>query len=590
MPDPITMTIAAVGAAPPLVLDLLIVLAVASMVALGLRRLRLEPIPAYLVAGILIGPHALGWVSTPDNLEAISQLAIVLLMFGIGMHMNFDSMGSGAAWLLASGAATTLLCVAGGWPVVMFFGVEPAPALAIAMAMSLSSTAVVLRILAAKRELHTVSGRLSMTTLIVQDLLVIPMLALISVMSTTDEVAAGGWLEGLPPASRLAVSVLGVALVVLVGKWVLPRLLAEAARSRSDEVMTGLSVAAALGAAAATQGLGFSPELGAFLAGFVLAGTPFRHQLSGQIGPARDLFIAVFFTSVGMAASPLALAEWWWVILLGATLTLALKTGLIGLGAWSLGAPASVAVVVGLSLSQTGEFSLILLSVGADRGLIGPGARDVVVGIVVMTLILTPTLMALARIVGVRAIDWPHAPWLRRNPMNEREQTQDDGDSAVDRAIVCGFGVVGRAVCEELDKAGVRTTLVELNPMTVRTQQRLGRRTLYGDASNPEILETAGVREASALIVTIPDEEAAVRACAAARRLNRDIFIALRTNFTGRGMVARAAGADFVVVEEMAVATEMQRQIMQRLKDERQRRQHAQGVKSHDGDAALDEP
>jgi len=559
-------TLAAAGEAPPLVVDLLVVLAVASVVALALRRLRLEPIPAYLVAGVFIGPHALGWISTDDSLDAISRLAIVLLMFGIGLHMNLSAIGRGAGWLLAAGATTTCISVGVGWPICLAFGLEPKAALAVAMAFSLSSTAVVLRIIAARRELHTVSGRLTMTTLIVQDMLVIPMLALIGIMAPIDEDAGGGVLAELHPALGLVVRVLGVALVVIVGKWVLPRLLAEAARSRSDEVMTGLSVAAALGAAAATQALGFSPELGAFLAGFVLAGTQFRYQLSGQIGPARDLFIAVFFTSVGMAVPPSALAEWWWVVLLGAAVTLAVKTLCIGTGSWLIGAPASVAVVVGLTLSQAGEFTLILLSVSESRGLITGAAPDVAAAVVVLTLIATPTLMGVARRVGARAIDWPHAPWLANCPMNEREQSADLGAAPTQQAIVCGYGVVGRAVCEELDKAGIRVTLVEMNPATVRTQQRLGRRAIFGDASNPEILATAGVGDADAFIVTIPDEEAAVRACATARRANPDLFIALRTNFAGRGMLAQAAGADFVVVEEIAAAQAMQRQILDRLR------------------------
>jgi CPA2 family monovalent cation:H+ antiporter-2 len=559
-------TLAATGSAPPLVVDLLVVLAVASVVALALRRLRLEPIPAYLVAGVFIGPSALGWISSADSLDAISRLAIVLLMFGIGLHLDLRSIGRGAGWLLAAGTTTTLVSVAGGFPVALAFGLDMKAALAVAMAMSLSSTAVVLRILAARRELHTVSGRLTMTTLIVQDLLVIPMLALVGILAPMEEGEAGGWLDGLHPATGLLVRVLGVALVVIVGKWVLPRLLEEAARSRSDEVMTGLSVAAALGAAAVTQALGFSPELGAFLAGFVLAGTTFKHQLSGQIGPARDLFIAVFFTSVGMAVPPGALAEWWWVILLGAGATLALKALFIGAGAWAIGAPASVAVVAALSLCQAGEFSLILLSISETRGLIGETTGDVASAIIVLTLIATPGLMGLGRRISARAIDWPHAPWLMNCPMNEREQDAPAADAAFKPAIVCGFGVVGRAVCDELDQAGVRVTLIEMNPQTVRTQQRLGRRAIYGDASNPEILDAAGVREAGALIVTIPDEEAAVRACATARRINPDLFIALRTNFAGRGLIARAAGADFVVVEEIAVAEAMQRQIMERLR------------------------
>jgi CPA2 family monovalent cation:H+ antiporter-2 len=356
-----------------------------------------------------------------------------------------------------------------------------------------------------------------------------------------------------------------------VGTALLPRLLAEAARDTSSELLLVLSAAVGLGAAMLTAALGLSPELGAFLAGFLLAGTPFRYQLAGQIGPMRDLFMAVFFTAVGMSVDMAAAAELWWVVLLALGATLVVKFVSISVTAWAFGAPPAVAVTVGITLAQAGEFTLVVSGVAAGSGLFGEhtaSTESTVVTVVFLSLIVTPALMSVARRAGSALVGWPQAPWLSRGALARRAQPipqSDQPSRPVRRALVAGFGPVGRAVADRLAASGFEVSIIELNRKTVDTQAALGRRIVYGDATNPDVLESAGVREADAVVLTVPDDQAMLRACKAVRGVNANAYIAARTNYLSTAFLAREQGASHVTVEELATAEAMVREILARI-------------------------
>jgi len=567
-------TLAAGEGVSALTTDLLIVLSVAAALGLILQRLRLALVPAYLIAGGIVGPGALGLVSSPESLDAIGRLALLLLMFGVGLELHLSTFRRDAIWLLAAGllacAATTLL----GWPTAMLFGLGAPAALLVSMALSLSSTAVVLRIIVQRRELHHTTGRLSFAILIVQDLVVIAYLALIPALASWaglgEGSAGGGTASTLADAALGLARLAGIAAIVLLGRWALPRLLFESVRAGSIELMTILAVVAAIAAGLATQALGFSPALGAFLAGFVLSETPFRHQLSGQIGPARDLFVAVFFTYLGMLLDVEALAQWWWAALL-AGLAMSVVKGLgIGGACWVMGATPATAVVVGLALSQAGEFSLVVLQSAQPTGLLSPSTLSVVVAVVVLSLILTPILMQLGRAVSPLASSLPAAPWTRRSPLaadtSRDEAVQEHASKAPPlRAVIGGFGPIGRSIARRLEQASVPYTVVEMNPRTVLAEERAGRRIVFGDVGSADVLRSAGIEQADALILTIPDTSAAARACHNARALNPDIFILCRAPLLARREFARGQGASVVVVDELATARAMERELVRAL-------------------------
>lgn len=583
---PLTLAMSANAHGQGAYIDALIVLGVAGLTAVLARRARLDTVPAYLVAGAIIGPHALGLVAGGERLETISSTATVLLMFGIGLQMDISMIRSGLSVMLGAGVGATLGVALIGWPIAMLFGLSAPAALAVSMALSISSTAVVLRILQERRELKKPSGRLTLLISIVQDLVSLGML--IAIPALAAWAGAGG--AGEAPEGQMdtasgnflvdsALKIGVVTGIIVVGKIVLPRLLREAMGGGSSEALMVISTAAALGAALGTRAVGFSPELGAFLAGLMLSGSQFRHQLSGQILPLRDLLIAVFFTCVGMKISPAMVLESWWVIALGVVVLLSIKAAALGFACWAIGAAPSTSVVVGITLAQAGEFSLVVLDVahgqtsGATR-LLSDDTLGVATSIVAVSLILTPTLFRLADRVRTRALRLPPAPWISVSQMTELVQRDTHGEGGsghghapllLNHVVLAGYGVVGRAVADRLDALGANYTIIEFNPGTVSTQARLGRSIVFGDVSNHEVLESAGIRRADAVILTIPDEEAVLRACETVRKLNPGAFIAARTNYLSKGMAATRLGADHVTVEEIATAESMAWEVTRQL-------------------------
>lgn len=600
--------------APSLLIDLLIILATAGIVAIVMQRLRFETVPAYLVAGALIGPNALSIVSSAQSTEAISNLAIILLMFGIGLSLDLSSLRLGIGAILGAMIVSSSLCVLAFWPLGLMFGLDSPAAIAVGMAVTITSTAVVARVLSDRRQMRTPTGRLTFGILVTQDMFAIAMLALIPVLARWGGVEAETALQAAatgaaidpntpagadlvanePAALRFlfdaALRIVGIAALILAGRIVLPRLLAEATRGKASEVMLVLATAAALAAAGLTSLLGFSREMGAFLAGLLLSATPFRHQLAGQIGPLRDLFMAVFFTTVGMKLNPHALAEGWWFILLAAALLFAVKTLLMGGSAWACGAAASASVAAGFAMANAGEFSLVILDTASGAGVLTPDEAAKATAVVALSLIFIPVQMTLGQRLSARFARVPPPPWIKHPKFVERlkgrlhktpgapedpdaPETGDgpdaDGEGAAAmphrRVILAGYGLVGRVVAENLDKIGVAYTIVEMNPRTVERQTKFNKESVYGDIANPEVLDRAGLQDADAVIITIPDEDAVLRACAVIRKLAPKMFIAVRTNFFSKAMLATEAGADLVTVEEWATAQQMAAEVARRL-------------------------
>lgn len=564
--------------------DIVVVLTAAGLVALVMQRLRLATIPAYLIAGMLLGPGALQIIHSPEQVERVADLAVILLMFGIGLHMDLNAVSRGLGRLmlgtvLVSGLSALLLLPLGLW-----WGLSVPSALTAALGLTLSSTVVVLRILQERRELHTTSGRISIAVLVMQDMLAIVLLLLLPVFAKWNGggeslgrlvsiKGAEGWISNhlLDALADGALAIGVVALIIVVGRLLLPKLMLEAARSRSSEILMVISMAAAMLAAAMTQLVGLNTALGAFLAGFLLASTPFRHQLGGQVTAIRDVFGAIFFTAVGMGVPVMVVVNHAPSVLIGVAAILLVKSFVIALVCWAIGTTGNTAIRVGLALAQAGEFTIVLLSVAATGpvGLLNDDHSSILIAIVVISIMVTPWLIQFAAWLNHRLPPISTAKWNRVSPL-EDHPTDQLNTAAEDtaqhttpakrrRAIVAGYGLVGRAVADELKRMGFDVLIIEMNTKTVKRQSSLGRKVIFGDVSNPDVLENAGIYDADTLVLTIPDEESVMRACRAARELNPGIFIVARMSYVSQGIAAAGGGANGVVVEEMATAEAMER-------------------------------
>lgn len=581
-----------------LVVDLLAMLAAAALVAMLLSRLRFAAIPAYIITGAVIGPYAARLVTDTANIQDISQLAILLLMFTVGLHLNSSGLRMEALRVAALGIGSTLAVSLLLWPMCLALGLSGPAALAASLALAMSSTAVVLRILQQRREMHSMHGRICVAVAISQDLIslvvlaVLPLLAAWAGSAATEGMIRQATSDPEMPkvVGRLvnaARGIGGIAVLLVLGRLLLPRLLKEAAKDVSSETLLVLSAAIALGAAVAAGALGFSPELGAFLAGFLLAGTDFRHQLAGQLSPMRDLFLAVFFTAVGLKLDLHMLGEKWWIVLLALPVLLAVKGGVIGVSTWLSGSTAPNAFFVGVLLCQAGEFSLVVLDASTSLRLMEPSQSGLLVAVVVLSLVVTPSVADGGRALKERLAGLPSAKWIIHRKLRAQNQALHrnaapghDAEGAAPphpsaevelkgsarrHVIIAGFGIVGRNLAEHFGAANIPFTVIELNPETVRRQRELGRSMIFGDIANLEVLESAGIHDAEAVVLTIPDDDATFRACRAIRSIAPKVHIAARTSFLSRAMEAQELGADQVTIEEVATAHDMAKQVMAKL-------------------------
>ncbi len=566
-------------------LDLLLVIATAGLVVMLFARLRLATVPGYLIAGALIGPHALGLVTSGQRITELGQLSTILLMFIIGLQLDLTRVRLGLVAIIWSAIAATVIGVFVAFPIAWAMTGNAPASLAIAMAMSVAATAVPLRTLERRRELHTTYGRLAFGITLFQDLLAVGMLALLPLLvlwagvSDSNPLEEGGLLRTV---GRGAIAVGGIIALVLLGRIVFPRLLAAAGHG-GGEVLIVVSAAVALGAAVLSRFLGFSPELGAFLAGFLLAGTPFRHQIAGQLIPMRDLFLAVLFTVVGMTIPILAVAEGWWVVLLGVVALGVVKIVGVALGSWLFGATPRFGLLAAVTLAPAGEFTLVMLAQSRAAGVLTDEHVGYATAVVGISIIAAPIIVRLGH--AVRVVDrLPMAPWSKaaalrplgeHHPGEQGVTTTSPADGVHPPAaptdaeparpawsvIIAGFGPVGRAVADRLERQGASITIIELNPKTIARQATLGRRVVYGDASSRAVLESAGIESARAIILTAPDEEAMLRACEVVRSLRKDVFISMRANALSSGLRAKTLGADHITVEELVTADAMSRAV-----------------------------
>lgn len=540
------------------------------------RRLGLSPIVGYLLAGIAIGPHTPGFVGDSALAQQLAELGVILLMFGVGLHFHLKDLWAvrriaipGA--ILQSAAATAAaagILAAFGWPV--------SSGLVIGMAMSVASTVVLLRVLADRGMVASPAGHVAVGWLIVEDILTVIALVIVPMMASGATDGSGADADAARPwwvtvAWALAKLAALVAIVLLGGSRAVPWILEQVAKLRSRELFT-LTVLVLSVAIAVISGevFGASMALGAFLAGIVVGQSPTSHQAAADALPMRDAFAVLFFVSVGMLVDPAFVVAKPGLVLGGLAVVMAVKP-LVALAIVALlGHPVRTALVAAIGLAQIGEFSFILGQVASDHGLLHEGGMDLLVTVAMISITANTLLFrSVDRI--ERAIQ--RVPWLwnlldgrhARRAAAATSPVPAGGDAGTGpRAIIVGYGPVGRLVDALLTEAGFRTVVVEMNIDTVRALSRQGRAAVYGDASRAEVLESAGLRGAVHLAITLGDPGCVPGIVRAAREANEQVDIIARARYLSERDVLVSCGANAVIVEEGEAGVAIARQVLRR--------------------------
>lgn len=523
------------------IFEIALVLSVALVLGSLFERLRQNAVTGYLLTGLLLGRAGTGWISNVEHIRLLAELGVALLLFTIGLEFSSSRLkGSGPMAILGGTAQIVVTGLVGGSAAVAS-GLSTVEAIVIGSAVSLSSTAVVLQVLTDRTELESLHGRNALGILLLQDLAVMPLVLL--VLALGDGVAGSTALAKF--AFSMGVASALIAVIFLVTKYVFPRLLNIASTYRNRDLPVVLSFAVFFGAAGASHAAELSPILGAFLAGMLLAESPFAAQIRADLTPLRAVFLTLFFTSVGM----LAQAPTGRTLLVIVPLALAIMCGkalIVGLVVRLFRQSYGVAVSTGIALGQVGEFSFVLLELGNRQGLLAHETFQTLLSMSIVTLLLTPYAIEGAPRLG-EAVARAMSRFLTASP--NAAQSAEDGRRPPGRVIIVGFGPAGRRVAEALGEAAIPFLVVDLNPQTV-SANRLSLPIEFGDAARPEILRHLGVEYSRALVVTVPEPHTSELIIRQAKRIAPTIPVVARVRYQTRGSALARAGADRAVDEE----------------------------------------
>jgi CPA2 family monovalent cation:H+ antiporter-2 len=532
-------------------LGLTLLVALAAALALGAlaHRLRLPTMLGYIGAGMVVGPFTPGFVADREELLALADIGVALLMFSIGLQFSIGELRSVGARILAGTPAQVAVTMALGTATGLAMGWELLEALFIGGSVAVCSTVVLVKV-AGEATLHTTShGRTALGVSIVQDLVTVVLVVALSAFGSREEVS----IISLLLAAGIALGF--VALVVVGGSRFLPRLLGIVAGLRSRELFVISVAVIAIGTAFAAEELGVSIALGAFVAGLALADSDLTASVLGEIVPLRELFSTFFFVSIGILLQPMAILEAWPVVLaLLAIITLGKALPIAGLALFDGQSPSS-ALRAGALIGQSGEFSFVLASAGLALGAVTSEIFSLAMGAVVLSILTAGPLLRAAQLIGAR-LDAA----VKRKPLPGEEP----GGGLRRHAIILGYGRTGRAVARVLESRGFGWVAVDADYGVSREARAAGAPVIYGDAGTPSVLDQASVAEAHALIICVPDALATRQAVVYARSRNARIEVVARAHSDTEEADLRRLGAARVVVANRELSNELIRHALRR--------------------------
>lgn len=528
----------------PFLYEIVVLFLLSIVVTIICNRVKLPATVGFLLTGVLCGPSLLGVVTNHEAIDQVAEIGVAMLLFTIGMELSGEALSRLKRPVFLGGTLQIGLTVVAVGALAMLYGTTWQQGIFWGCLVALSSSAIVLRILQEKGTSNTPTGRLSLAILVFQDIMVAPMLLCVPLLSGTLELS---WEKSL-------ISVLWVILalggVLLFAHFGLNRLMEAVMRTRTREILLLTTLGLCLGMALLTSALGLSLSLGAFLAGLLLARSQYSMSVISGILPYRDVFMSLFFISVGMMLNLHYFFQHFILIICGTLIFVFLKTVLTLPAVLVQGYPLRAAIITSLTLAQVGEFSFVLAAQGLDAGLFNINNYQTFLAVSVLTMMLTPGLIAISPVVA----DKLAGKFGQKSPSST--QPEEDKNELEDHLIIVGFGISGKHLAHIARESHIPYTILEMNPETVRRYS--GKEPIsHGDATQPIVLEHLGIDKARVLAIIISDP-AAVRAITLeARRLNPNIYIVARTRFVTEIPHLHALGANDVIAEEFETSIEV---------------------------------
>ena len=532
----------------------LVILGAAGIVIPLFARFRITPIIGFIMVGVLVGPSGLGsltervpWlvhvtISDREAIEPFAEFGIILLLFSIGLELSFKRLWAMRGTVFGVGAGQLMACgmLIGGALYAM--GQSPIGAIGLGLALALSSTALVLPMSGTK----TPVGKAALGILLFQDVAIVPIIFFLGAMGPMSQdagLAALGW--------TLLLSVVTVAAMLVGGRLLLPRLFAQAARTKTPEVFLAACLLVVILASLATTAVGLSPIVGALVAGLVIAETEYHREVEVIVEPFKGLALGVFLITVGMSVDILVVLQNWMSLALAVVGVVVVKTIVIGLLLRFQGARRATAAEAGMLMSSPSETTLIVLAAALSAQLIQPSTAAFWQTVTAIGLTITP-LLAKAGAVAARRVE------MRESSVELPGEHDDDEE----RAIIVGFGRVGRLIAEMLTEHGKPYVAVDSNIDTVARGRRDGFPTIFGDVSRPQLLENLDLDRVSALILTMDDPVSIVQLTKRVREAYPDLTIVARARDPNHAADLYRAGATDAVPETVESSLQLSEAVL----------------------------
>ena len=532
-------------------------------------RLRLPALVGYLLAGVIIGPFTPGFVADAEIASQLAEIGVMLLMFGVGLHFSLDDLLA-VRKIAVPGAIVQMTVATGlGMGLAHWWGWNLGGALVFGLSLSVASTVVLLRALETRGILDSINGRIAVGWLVVEDLAMVLVLVLLPPL--------GGWLSGKAGTDMgsiwktLGITMLQVggflALMLVVGRRFFPWVLWQVQRTGSRELFTLCVVAAAVSIAFGSTALfGVSFALGAFFAGMVMRESEFSHRAAEESLPLRDAFAVLFFVSVGMLFDPWVIVERPLQVLAVVAIIMVGKTLAAGLLVLAFRDPLNTALTVSASLAQIGEFSFILVGLGASLGLLPPEGQSLVLAGALISIALNQLTFTSVE---------PLQQWiLARSPLARRLEARDDPTAELpastekkylsQHVVLVGYGRVGRRIAEALSANHIPYVVAEQNREMVERLREQGLAAVSGDAAEPDVLIQAHIANARMLVIATPDTLDVRQMIATARALNPTIETVVRTHNEAEAKLLEKENAGQVFLGEHELAMSMTRHVLER--------------------------
>ncbi|EIM78513.1 sodium/hydrogen exchanger [Nitritalea halalkaliphila LW7] len=536
----------------PILSDLVIIFGLATGVILLFTRFKLPTIIGFLLTGTLAGPFGLSLVNDSTVVETLSEIGVILLLFVIGMEFSLKNLFSIRKAVLLGGGLQVVLTIAATAVLANFLGFDWNIAVFLGFLFALSSTAIVLKLLQETGEMATIPGRTTLAILIFQDIIIVPMMLLTPMLAgQADNV-------GLEITLMLVKGVAVIALTIVTARYIMPAILFRIVKTRNEELFLLSIIVICFAVAYFTSLLGLSIGLGAFLAGLIISESDYSHHATGLVLPFREIFLSFFFVSVGMLFDIQFLFENFGLILAFTLATFVIKFLIISLSVKSIGQGAKSAFMVGFSIFQIGEFSLLLAKEGVRFSLLDDITYQYFLAISILTMAITPFVLKAREALACRLLAMP-LPKRLNNRLHKDTNTlpTTEIETLRDHLVIIGYGLNGRNLAKAAKSANIPYAIIEMNPETVKEEGAKGEPILYGDAANSVVLEHVHAGQARVIVIAISNAEATKRIVAQIRMMSSNPTVIVRTRYINEIEENINLGANEVIPEEFETSIEI---------------------------------